>query len=88
MSPDGLYCPAGDFFIDPWNPVTRAVITHSHSDHARPGSGTYLTASPGEKVLRYRLGSDGMRTEQQTESERVLHGVVSIGAHFDVCAPS
>ena len=37
-TPDGLYCPAGDFYIDPWNPVTRAIVTHSHSDHARPGT--------------------------------------------------
>lgn len=28
--PEGLYCPAGDFYIDPWRPVERAVITHAH----------------------------------------------------------
>ena len=31
--PEGLYCPAGDFYIDPWRPVSRAVITHAHADH-------------------------------------------------------
>ena len=33
--PEGLYCAAGDFYIDPWRPVDRAAITHGHSDHAR-----------------------------------------------------
>ncbi|MCX7789999.1 MAG: ligase-associated DNA damage response exonuclease [Chloroflexaceae bacterium] len=56
LTPQGLYCPAGDFFIDPWQPVARAVITHAHSDHARPGMGAYLTVREGEAVLRARLG--------------------------------
>ena len=55
-TPDGLFCPAGDFFIDPWNPVARAVITHAHSDHARIGNGHYLAAQQAERVLRTRLG--------------------------------
>ena len=51
----GLYCQAGDFHIDPWQPVDRAIITHAHSDHASPGSKSYLCAAPGERVLRRRL---------------------------------
>ena len=51
----GLYCEAGGFHIDPWLPVERAVITHAHGDHARPGSGRYLCASPGRAVLQRRL---------------------------------
>ena len=54
----GLYCEAGDFFIDPWAAVSRAVITHAHSDHAQPGSAAYLTARPGERLLRARLGDE------------------------------
>jgi putative mRNA 3-end processing factor len=54
--PEGLYCPAGGFYIDPWRPVDRAVITHAHSDHARAGSSHYLAARPAEAVLRSRLG--------------------------------
>jgi putative mRNA 3-end processing factor len=54
----GLYCPPGDFYVDPWQPVARAVITHAHSDHARLGSEAYLTAEPGHNVLRYRLGDE------------------------------
>ncbi len=52
----GLYCSAGDFYIDPWRPVPRAVITHAHSDHARPGSQRYLASQAGREVLQTRLG--------------------------------
>lgn len=58
LTEQGLYCPAGDFYIDPWQPVRRAVITHAHSDHARWGSQTYLTSQDGVGVLRTRLGPD------------------------------
>ena len=54
VNDNGLYCPAGDFYIDPWAPVERAVITHAHSDHACPGSRSYLTARPGAALLRVR----------------------------------
>jgi putative mRNA 3-end processing factor len=54
--PEGLYCPAGGFYIDPWRPVDRAIVTHAHSDHARVGSSHYLAAAPAEAVLRSRLG--------------------------------
>jgi len=53
---EGLYCPPGGFYIDPWRPVERAVVTHAHSDHARAGSSHYLAAAPAESVLRTRLG--------------------------------
>ena len=51
----GLYCAAGDFYVDPWKRVERAVITHAHADHARPGMGRYLTAEPGRRVLQERM---------------------------------
>ncbi|HWK90069.1 MAG TPA: ligase-associated DNA damage response exonuclease [Longimicrobium sp.] len=54
----GLYCEAGDFYIDPWQPVERAVITHAHGDHARWGCRSYLGSREGERVMRTRLGSD------------------------------
>ena len=56
LRPEGLYCPAGDFHIDPWLPVPRAVITHGHGDHARPGMGEYHAALEGLPILRWRLG--------------------------------
>jgi putative mRNA 3-end processing factor len=52
----GLYCPQGDFHIDPWRPVNRALITHGHSDHARPGHGAYLATHQALPVIRHRLG--------------------------------
>jgi len=58
LRPEGLYCPPGDFYIDPWRPVDRAVITHAHADHARVGHAHYLAAAPGEGVLRARLGAE------------------------------
>jgi putative mRNA 3-end processing factor len=54
----GLYCEAGKFYIDPWEPVERAVITHAHSDHARFGSDYYLCHKYSKPVLKLRLGAD------------------------------
>lgn len=53
----GLYCEAGDFYIDPWQPVPRAVLTHAHGDHARFGSEQYFAEASSEGVLRHRLGA-------------------------------
>ncbi len=52
----GIWCPAGGFFIDPWRPVDRAVITHGHSDHARPGHAAYLCTPAAAPAIRARLG--------------------------------
>jgi putative mRNA 3-end processing factor len=52
----GLYCRAGGFYIDPWKPVDRAVITHAHSDHARWGSKFYLSHHDTKPLLQLRLG--------------------------------
>jgi putative mRNA 3-end processing factor len=52
----GLYCEAGDFHIDPWQPVRRAVITHAHGDHLRPGSTAYLCADASMPLVGHRLG--------------------------------
>ncbi|MCB0140273.1 MAG: ligase-associated DNA damage response exonuclease [Caldilineaceae bacterium] len=63
LTESGLYCPEGDFHIDPWRPVARAIITHAHSDHARIGSRNYLTTPEGAGVLRLRVTGDWV-TEQ------------------------
>ena len=60
VSANGLYCEPGDFYVDPWRPVERALITHAHSDHACRGSQRYLTSSSGEAVLRARVGADSV----------------------------
>ncbi len=60
--PEGLYCPAGDFHIDPWRPVPRAVITHAHADHARPGHAHYLASARGAGLLKARLGDVSLQS--------------------------
>jgi putative mRNA 3-end processing factor len=53
----GIYCSQGGFYIDPWKPVDKAVITHAHSDHARAGCGQYLAHPFTVPLLRLRLGN-------------------------------
>ena len=62
FKPQGIYCPAGDFFIDPWRPVDRALITHGHADHARPGHRAYLATVGAAPVMRHRLGDIPLET--------------------------
>lgn len=52
----GLFCRQGNFYVDPWRPVDKAVITHAHSDHARSGSGSYLCHIHTKPLLELRLG--------------------------------
>ena len=77
--PEGLYCPPGDFYIDPWRPVARAVITHAHSDHARAGHGHYLASQQSEGVLRTRLGEIGLQA--LAYGERIVHNGVALSLH-------
>lgn len=74
-TPDGLFCAAGGFHIDPWQPVTRAVITHAHGDHLRPGSHSYLCAAPALPVVRRRLPPEAHVTGLEYGETVVLDGV-------------
>jgi len=74
-TPRGLYCAAGDFYIDPWRPVGRAVITHAHGDHARMGSEAYLAAKRGLPVLQTRLGPEARIEGVDYGETRELNGV-------------
>jgi putative mRNA 3-end processing factor len=56
VTPNGLYCEQGNFYVDPWRPVDHAIITHAHADHARWGSKKYLAADTSSQVLRIRMG--------------------------------
>lgn len=78
--PEGLYCPPGDFYIDPWRPVDRAVITHAHADHARWGHNHYLAAAAGEGVLRSRLGAD-LPLDTLDYGEAITHHGVRLSLH-------
>ncbi len=63
--PAGLYCEPGGFFIDPTRAVDRAVVTHAHSDHARPGHRAVLASAPTLALMRARMGEAGAGAEQQ-----------------------
>jgi putative mRNA 3-end processing factor len=76
----GLYCPAGDFYIDPRRPVARAVVSHGHADHARPGSDCYLAAAAGAGILRRRLGK-AIRLQTLAYGERLSIGGVTLSLH-------
>lgn len=70
----GLYCPQGEFYIDPWRPVARAVITHAHSDHARAGSDHYLCHRLTKPLLELRLGPHSFQAVEWGEAV-FLNGV-------------
>jgi putative mRNA 3-end processing factor len=76
----GLYCAAGDFYVDPIAPVERAIITHAHSDHARPESRHYLTAREGEALVRTRVGDDAS-IQTAGYGERLHFGEVTVSLH-------
>jgi putative mRNA 3-end processing factor len=75
----GIWCPAGDFHIDPWRPVPRAVITHAHADHARPGHGAYLATPGTAAVLRQRLGP--VAIDPLPYGERRVTGGATVSLH-------
>lgn len=78
--PEGLYCPAGDFFIDPMQPVARAVVTHAHGDHARSGSALYHVADAGLGLMRERLGA-GSVLHAHAYGERFVLGDTTVSLH-------
>jgi putative mRNA 3-end processing factor len=78
-SPAGLYCPPGDFYIDPTRPVDRAVITHGHSDHARAGHGTVLATPETLAIMAERYGVDfAGATEAAAYGEAHTRGPVEV----------
>jgi putative mRNA 3-end processing factor len=64
LTPAGLCCAGGGFHIDPIRPVEKAVITHGHSDHARPGHGSVLAIQETLDLMRLRYGENFARTSQ------------------------
>lgn len=65
--PAGLYCPGGDFYIDPVQPVARALITHGHADHARAGHGTVWASRQTLDIMAIRYGEDYCQTRIPVE---------------------
>ena len=62
--PEGLYCPAGDFYVDPVRPVDRALVTHGHADHARPGNRAVLATSRTLDIMEIRYGANFCESRQ------------------------
>ena len=77
--PEGLYCPPGDFYIDPWRKVDHAVLTHAHADHARPGHGHYLAVASSAGLLSRRLGP--VVLQKCEYGERIVHNGVTVSLH-------
>ncbi|GBQ86651.1 ligase-associated DNA damage response exonuclease [Gluconobacter albidus] len=76
LKPEGLFCAPGAFYIDPLQPVGHAVITHGHSDHARPGH-QHVTATPETlAIMRLRMGED---QAGQTQQALPYGEVISVG---------
>ena len=75
MTPRGLYCVPGQFYIDPNGPVETAVVTHAHSDHARRGSQRYICTTSGTDLLKVRLGRNIQVTSYPYRQRFRINGV-------------
>jgi putative mRNA 3-end processing factor len=71
----GLYCETGDFYIDPWQPVKRALVTHAHADHTYRGNQLYLVPKEGERLSRVRLGDDAQISTMPYGETQSINGV-------------
>jgi len=80
LTSKGLYCKQGDFYIDPWKPVRRAVVTHAHADHTYRGNRDYLVPAEGEKLSRIRLGDEAAISTQKYREVSDINGV-SVSFH-------
>jgi putative mRNA 3-end processing factor len=75
LTSKGLLCERGDFYIDPWKPVKRAVLTHAHSDHTYQGNQAYLVPEEGVRLTRIRLGDEANISTSKYGETRELSGV-------------
>jgi putative mRNA 3-end processing factor len=82
-TPSGLYCEPGDFHIDPLRPVQRAVISHAHSDHARPGHKAVLATPETLAIMRTRMGPENAGAVQHplAYGEQQKLGEVTLSLH-------
>jgi putative mRNA 3-end processing factor len=80
LTSKGLYCSRGDFYIDPWVKVEKAVITHAHSDHAHVGMGSYIAVHEAEFILKRRLGED-IQLKTYSYGEVFQMGEVEVSLH-------
>jgi putative mRNA 3-end processing factor len=79
-SPHGLYCADGAFHVDPHGPVDRAVVTHAHGDHARPGARAYLATPDTAALIRRRVGPEAV-IQELAYGEPLMLGSTTISFH-------
>jgi putative mRNA 3-end processing factor len=75
LTSKGLFCERGDFYIDPWKPVKRAVLTHAHADHTYRGNQAYLVPEEGVRLTRIRLDDDAKITTARYGKKQDIQGV-------------
>jgi len=75
LTKSGLYCERGDFYIDPWLPVKKAVLTHAHADHTYRGNQDYLVPEEGKRLSRIRLGDEARISTQKYGAAADINGV-------------
>ena len=80
IKPEGIYCPAGGFYIDPRGKVNQAVITHAHSDHARSVHNSYLCSDSCLPLLKIRLG-ENQRMESIPFGKVIKIGAAKVSLH-------
>lgn len=81
-APEGLYCPPGNFFIDPVRPVDRALVTHGHADHARPGNAKVMATRETLDIMALRYGEEFCAERQVARlGEKVRIGEVTVSFH-------
>jgi putative mRNA 3-end processing factor len=82
LTPEGLYCPPGDFHIDAMRPVARNLVTHAHGDHARAGHGAVLATRETIDIMAMRLGPGHAGSAQAAAyGERLRLGEVTVSLH-------
>ncbi len=79
LAHQGIYCPAGDFYVDPWGAVEKAVITHAHADHARVGHKKYYAHPDCIPILHHRLGD--IDSEPKAYGEEFQLGDARVSLH-------
>lgn len=75
LTDKGLYCKKGDFYIDPWLPVKKALLTHAHADHTYRGNQQYLVPEEGKRLSRIRLGDEAVIETSEYGETQYIDGV-------------
>ncbi len=75
LTAKGLYCKQGDFYVDPWRPVKKAIVTHAHADHAYRGNQEYLVTKEGESLAKIRLDPDAKISSLPYGETLIINGV-------------